>query len=76
MCLGAFAMVAVGYPSNQPARRGEKIKKPMMFVRGKKSPTIALSDRLISAAPKAKPHVVANAGRFPMLDGPSAFAAL
>jgi pimeloyl-ACP methyl ester carboxylesterase len=48
----------------------------MMIVYGRKGATIRLSDRLTKAAPKAKLHVMENSGHFPMLDEPSAFAAL
>ena len=48
----------------------------MMIVYGKKGSTVALSDRLTGAAPKAKLHIMENSGHFPMLDEPSAFAAL
>ena len=53
----------------------KKIKKPMLIVYGKKGPTIALSNRLTAAAPKAKLTIMENSGHFPMLDEPSAFAA-
>ena len=75
---GAWAMVDVMWSIrefNAPAA-AKKIKNPMMIVYGRKGPTIALKDRLIGAAPKAKLHIMENSGHFPMLDEPSAFAAL
>ncbi len=74
---GAFAMVDVMWGIRQfnLLAAAKKIKKPMMLVYGKKGPTVALSDRLTSAAPKAKLHIMENSGHFPMLDEPSAFAA-
>ena len=75
---GAFAMVSVMWGIRQFDAVGaaKKIKKPMMIVYGKKGPTIALKDRLTGAAPKAKLTVMENSGHFPMLDEPSAFAAV
>ena len=75
---GAWAMLDVmwGIREFNAVGAAKKIKKPMMIVYGKKGPTIALKDRLTGAAPKAKLHVMENSGHFPMLDEPSAFAAL
>jgi 3-oxoadipate enol-lactonase len=75
---GAWAMVDVMWGIrgfNTPAA-AKKIKKPMMVVYGRKGPTIALGNRLTGANPKAKLTVMENSGHFPMLDEPSAFAAM
>jgi pimeloyl-ACP methyl ester carboxylesterase len=74
---GAWAMVDVMWGIRQfdaPAA-AKKIKRPMMIVYGRKGPTIALKDRLTSAAPKAQLLIMENSGHFPMYDEPSAFAA-
>ena len=64
-------------PSNEArTAKAKKIKKPMMVVYGRKGPTIALGNRLTGANPKAKLTVMENSGHFPMLDEPSAFAAM
>ncbi len=75
---GAFAMVDVMWGIRQFDAVGaaKKIKKPMMIVYGKKGPTIGLKERLTGAAPKAKLTIMENSGHFPMLDEPSAFAAV
>jgi len=75
---GAWAMVDVmwGIREFNAVGAAKKIKKPMMIVYGKRGPTIALKDRLTGAAPKAKLTIMENSGHFPMLDEPSAFAAL
>lgn len=73
---GAWAMMDVMWgirEFNAPAA-AKKIKKPMMLVYGRKGPTIALSNRLTAANPKAKLTIMENSGHFPMLDEPSAFA--
>ncbi len=75
---GAWAMVDVmwGIREFNAVAAAKKIKKPMLIVYGRKGPTIALKDRLTGAAPKARLAIMENSGHFPMLDEPSAFAAL
>ncbi len=75
---GAWSMVDVmwGIRLFDAVGAAKKIKRPMMIVYGRKGPTIALKDRLTAAAPKAKLTVMENSGHFPMLDEPSAFAAV
>jgi pimeloyl-ACP methyl ester carboxylesterase len=75
---GAWAMVDVmwGIRLFDAAAAAKRIKRPTMIVYGKKGPTIANKERLLAAAPKAKLTVMENSGHFPMLDEPSAFAAV